>query len=552
MAIQNEPSRITIPFAASGTKNTIPETQSSPSASQAASWTDGFPAQCSLPLSAGGIPPARADFNGIFNAITQSERFTQEGGVWLWNNAVDYAASRMVLGSDGKLYWSVAQCGPNVGGAVDPTTDSGAYWVKLPSMADIAAQGFATQGWVASQNYATQTWVGSQGFATQTWVKTISVATVYLDPAGSDSNDGLSAATAVATFAKAVEIAGGLPSSAGRDMVVQVAAGTYTGELAVANTQCLLVLQGDVTINGRITTTNSRLLVYGPSHTLTVATSSAYAAVEISRNSYASFGCILTVSQGSTGNGIVVSFCSRADFDGNVNVGGSGTGYAMAAITTGSFSNFSGGFSSFGNTGYASGIIISDGSNAVFGNGIWIGEGAISGYAGLYVSNSSSCAITGGAVSLRSGSNTGSVIDIATCSSLIIEANVTSVTLLTYGSSGEIIAVTRGSTFVYNTTGGLYLGPSEANLTAAILSSHGSSVSFLDSGNIGIDGTYSSVVWCLANSTVFWSNQKTSSGSATGRRYNANICSSIYVDGGGQNIIPGSAEGTLYNYSYYG
>ena len=44
MAIQNEPSRITIPFAASGTKNTIPDTQPSPSASQAASWTDGFAA----------------------------------------------------------------------------------------------------------------------------------------------------------------------------------------------------------------------------------------------------------------------------------------------------------------------------------------------------------------------------------------------------------------------------------------------------------------------------------------------------------------------------
>lgn len=133
MAIQNEPTRIQIPFADSGTKNVIPDTNSTPSASQAASWTDGFPAQCSLPLSAGGIPPARADFNGILNAITQSERFTQEGGVWAWDATVDYAANRAVLGSDGKLYWSVAQSGPNVGEAQDPTADNGTYWQAMPT-----------------------------------------------------------------------------------------------------------------------------------------------------------------------------------------------------------------------------------------------------------------------------------------------------------------------------------------------------------------------------------------------------------------------------------
>ena len=152
MAIQNEPSRITTPFAASGTKNTIPDTQSSPSASQAASWTDGFPSQCSLPLSAGGIPPARADFNGIFNTMSQSIRFGQEGGVWTWDATVDYAANRVVLGSDGLLYWSVAQSGPNLGGAQDPTLDTAqTYWAspKVPTMpAGDDSQAVATTGFV--------------------------------------------------------------------------------------------------------------------------------------------------------------------------------------------------------------------------------------------------------------------------------------------------------------------------------------------------------------------------------------------------------------------
>lgn len=153
MAIQNEPTRIQIPFADSGTKNVIPDTNPTPSASQAASWTDGFPTQCSLPLASGGIPPARADFNGVFNTMSQSIRFGQEGGVWTWDATVDYAANRLVLGSDGLLYWSVAQSGPNVGGAQDPTTDDGTHW-GTPSMPTMPAgddsQAVATTGFVGA------------------------------------------------------------------------------------------------------------------------------------------------------------------------------------------------------------------------------------------------------------------------------------------------------------------------------------------------------------------------------------------------------------------
>lgn len=302
MAIQNEPSRITIPFAASGTKNTIPDTQPSPSASQAASWTDGFPAQCSLPLSAGGIPPARADFNGIFNAITQSERFTQEGGVWLWSNAVDYAASRMVLGSDGKLYWSAAQSGPNVGGAVDPTTDNGAYWVRLPSMADIAAQGYATQAWVASQNYATQGWVGSlgyatqtwvgnqgyatqvwvtgqnyatqgwvgsQGYATQAWVKTTAVAPIYIDSSKPAGNNGTTPATAVKTFAEAISIA---KQNQKQGCYFIVAGGTYSEEVTLSKLNCQIEVAGNITISGGIYVyIDSNINCSGSSYTITTS-----------------------------------------------------------------------------------------------------------------------------------------------------------------------------------------------------------------------------------------------------------------------------------------
>lgn len=171
MAIQNEPTRISTPFADAGTKNVIPETMAQPSATAAASWQAGFPTVCSLPLSAGGIPPARNDFNGLFNQITQTERFLQDGGIFAWDASTDYGANRLVLGSDGKLYWSVAQSGPNTGaGAVDPTTDSGAYWGQLPVTATEAAEasyasvsgGFAS--WSNTENYTDhQIVLGSNG-----------------------------------------------------------------------------------------------------------------------------------------------------------------------------------------------------------------------------------------------------------------------------------------------------------------------------------------------------------------------------------------------------
>lgn len=135
MAIQSQPSRISEPFAGSGTKNVIPSTNTTPSASQAASWASGFPPECSQPISAGGCPVPRNDVNGVLNQISQDYSFRQDGGVWEWSALADYDVQRMVRGSDGLLYWSVAQSGPGVAaGAQDPTLDSShVYWALLPT-----------------------------------------------------------------------------------------------------------------------------------------------------------------------------------------------------------------------------------------------------------------------------------------------------------------------------------------------------------------------------------------------------------------------------------
>lgn len=134
MAIQSQPSRIPQPFAGSGTKNVIPSTNSTPTASQAASWASGFPPECSQPISAGGCPVPRNDMNGALNQISQDFAFRQDGGIWAWSAQADYDTQRIVRGADGRLYWSVQQSGPGIAsGAVDPTADDGTHWTAIPT-----------------------------------------------------------------------------------------------------------------------------------------------------------------------------------------------------------------------------------------------------------------------------------------------------------------------------------------------------------------------------------------------------------------------------------
>ena len=129
-----QPNKIPLAFAASGDKNTIPE---STETTGLASWREGFPAITSEPFAQGGIAPKRADFNGIFNALSQAVMWMQQGGVYAYDVNTDYEAGNVVLDAGG-LYVANAANGPS-SSVVQPSADTtGATW-KLVRL-DLATQ----------------------------------------------------------------------------------------------------------------------------------------------------------------------------------------------------------------------------------------------------------------------------------------------------------------------------------------------------------------------------------------------------------------------------
>jgi microcystin-dependent protein len=120
-------------------KNDIPVTMQVADMSNdgAASWSMGFPSQTSLSQGQGGYYVARQDINGALNTLSQFALYAQSGAVYNWSASVDYATGAHVRGSDGVEYIAVANSGPDVSSAVNPTTDVN-YTTWKPYLRSIA------------------------------------------------------------------------------------------------------------------------------------------------------------------------------------------------------------------------------------------------------------------------------------------------------------------------------------------------------------------------------------------------------------------------------
>ena len=127
MALVNQPAILPGAFAAEGDKNTIPANNDG--LSGLASIAKGFPQITQVPLAQGGQPPQRQDFNGIFNLFSQFLLYAQNGGVYAYNNTLDYQPP-CIISYEGEFYSCVAENGPSTSAGVQPVTNT-TYWEKL-------------------------------------------------------------------------------------------------------------------------------------------------------------------------------------------------------------------------------------------------------------------------------------------------------------------------------------------------------------------------------------------------------------------------------------
>lgn len=102
------PTQITVPFATSGLKTSIPA--ASDPITGRAGYDQGFTAINMTPRTAGGIPPFGQDFNGIFFDISTALQFLEAGGGFPYNSTFATAVGGYPLGalvsrSDGSGLW---------------------------------------------------------------------------------------------------------------------------------------------------------------------------------------------------------------------------------------------------------------------------------------------------------------------------------------------------------------------------------------------------------------------------------------------------------------
>lgn len=127
MALVNQPAILSGAFAAEGDKNVIPANNDG--LAGLASIAKGFPPITQVPLAQGGQPPQRQDFNGIFNLFSQFLLYAQNGGVYAYNNTLDYQPP-CIISYDDEFYSCLQENGPSTSAGVQaPTIEQ--YWKKL-------------------------------------------------------------------------------------------------------------------------------------------------------------------------------------------------------------------------------------------------------------------------------------------------------------------------------------------------------------------------------------------------------------------------------------
>lgn len=112
MQSSNKPKNLTMPFAAGGAFNSIPNESQVGISPGKASFTDGFPPATRTPRAAGGVPPDGLDMNGILHDISAGLMYSQAYGAQPWDSnfatATGYPKDAIV-NYNGLLYRSLIE-----------------------------------------------------------------------------------------------------------------------------------------------------------------------------------------------------------------------------------------------------------------------------------------------------------------------------------------------------------------------------------------------------------------------------------------------------------
>ena len=128
MPIPSQPTNLfPRPFASEGNFALIPDDK--PAAGRA-SCKLGFPDETQKPLCDGGVAPNRTDFNGMLYMLSAFAFWQQSGGIFTYFATLNYAPPAVVF-YNGKLWWCVAENGPESAAKVKiPGTDD-SYWIEF-------------------------------------------------------------------------------------------------------------------------------------------------------------------------------------------------------------------------------------------------------------------------------------------------------------------------------------------------------------------------------------------------------------------------------------
>ena len=123
--------KLTSVFAVNGDKRLPPATAALAGSGRASQY-EGFKIENSMPLSQGGIPPYREDFNGIFYLFSQFLLWYQQGGIMNYDATLDYEVNNEIY-YNGTKYRCIQNNGAST--VVKAPTDA-SYWEVINNVGD--------------------------------------------------------------------------------------------------------------------------------------------------------------------------------------------------------------------------------------------------------------------------------------------------------------------------------------------------------------------------------------------------------------------------------